>query len=351
MVRFGSSAIAVLCACACAGLLMGCCCRAQQQQQKPVFTLKLQENLLQVPTLVLDHNHRPMGRIDPSRFRVSVDHGKKFSPSHVRMEGEDPLDLTILLDMSGSQRDLIRGFAEALAKMAADSLHPQDRVSIYALNCHLIRSSLRLFPRPDLLSKSVETALSTPALNEGYRHGVCPQQASVWDAMMIVAQDMGESRARRAMLVVSEGEVQGTASFADLHHYAGVEGIALFGLNDGFAYSYDPYRRDRGDLFRDLCESTGGLVIYTDHKDLEKQLEQWVAMLRGRYVVEFPQPQRLVAGLHDIRVSITDDYMAFVSLAGVSMALPNPSLTSDPHYLPSTAGADIPVGSQRSVKR
>jgi hypothetical protein len=348
MVWLGSSATAFLCACVGATALLSSFCCAQQQD-KPVFTLKVYANLIQVPTLVLDHDRRPLRRIEPSRFRVSLDGGKKFAPARARIEGEDPLDVAILLDMSGSQRHLISSFANAAGKMAS-SLHSQDRISVYALNCQLIRSARQMIPQAELVSRSVEAALSAPGLDEGYSHGECPKQLPLWDAMTRVVRDMSDSPSRRVMLVVSEGDVRGFLSWDNLHRYAADYGVALFGLNDGFAYTYDPLRNKRDDPFRRLCESTGGLVMYSEPRDLEKRLNQWVTMLRGRYVVEFPRPQPLADGMHEIQVSIKGDSLAFVTLAGVGVPLPDPSLANDPHYLPSKAGADIPVGTRRPAK-
>ncbi len=350
MLRPGPIAKAVLCGCGWAVmLLMGLRCLAQQDETA-VFTLKAYANVIQVPTLVLDSDREPMHRLNASRFRVSLDGGKKFAPTRVRAEGEDPLDIAILLDMSGSQRHLISEFANAAGKMAG-SLHPQDRISIYALNCALVRSARQMIPEPDAVRRSVETALSSPGLNEGYSHGACPKVPFLWDAMAWVVQDMSESPARRVMLVVSTGDARWFAGWETLHRYAGGHDVALFGLNDEFADRYDALRRGAGDPFRGLCESTGGVVMYSEPADLEERLKKWVTMLRQRYVVEFPRPQQLVEGLHAIQVSIKGDGMAFVSLAGVGVSLPDPSLKNDPHYVPSQSGADIPVGTKRPIQR
>jgi hypothetical protein len=82
-------------------------------------------------------------------------------------------------------------------------------------------------------------------------------------------------------------------------------------------------------------------------RDLQKRLQQWIAMLRNRYVVEFPRPQQLSTGAHNIEISIKREGLAFVTLSGVSVSLPDPKITSDPNFIPSQQGADIPVGTRR----
>jgi hypothetical protein len=349
MLRAGPIASAGLRVCGWACVLLATvCCRAQQDQT-PVFTLKVYANLVQVPTLVLDHGKHPLPPVDFSRFMVSLDGGRKFAPTRVRVEGDDPLDLAILLDMSGPERHLIANFAEAAAKMAHDSLHVQDHVSVYAVNCHLVRSARRVAADPELVSAAVKAATEAPGLNEGYEHGRCPNASAVWDAIAAVANDMADSPNRRAMLVVSNGGLPGKTSWAEIHWAAGDRGVAIFGLNDGGSYLW--WQQDNTDPFRSLCDSTGGIVMYASNKDLDKRLEEWVKLLRGRYVVEFPNPQRLASGRHTIQISIKRDDMAFVTFAGVSTSLPDPKLTSDPNYLPSSAGADIPVGTRRPMTK
>jgi len=46
-------------------------------------------------------------------------------------------------------------------------------------------------------------------------------------------------------------------------------------------------------------------------------------------------------------VSIKNDGMAFTTVAGVSISLPDPTITADPNYIPSDEGSDIPVGKRR----
>ncbi|HEV2579164.1 MAG TPA: hypothetical protein VGU25_18300 [Acidobacteriaceae bacterium] len=338
---------ATLQTCVWAGVLLAPCCRAQQDE-KPVFTLKVYTNLVQVPTLVLDHDRQPLPPIDFRRFLVSLDQGKKFVPTNVRMEGEDPLELAILLDVSGSQRHLIESFADAVGGMAAKSLHAQDHVSIYALNCSLIRSALLVPAEPERVKDAVQRALSAPGLNTTKSGATCRDHVYLLGAMVAVVKELRGSPGRPVVLVVSGGGDSGsTITWSGLHTFAAGEGVALFGMNDGYSDPQSVWRAETTDPFRGLCESTGGIVMEASGRDLQKRLQQWIAMLRNRYVVEFPRPQQLSTGAHNIEVSVKRDGLAFVTLAGVSVSLPDPKVTSDPNYIPSQQGADIPVGTRR----
>src|SRR5271156_6541884 len=67
-----------------------------------VPTLHVYTNLIQIPTLVLGPSREFIKRpIAENRFSVSIDEGPWFPAIHVRPEGDDPIALSILLDVNG----------------------------------------------------------------------------------------------------------------------------------------------------------------------------------------------------------------------------------------------------------
>ena len=350
MVRPFPIAKAVLNACGWLSVLLMTLCCGAQQDQTPVYTLKVYTDLVQVPTLVLDHDRQTLPRINFQRLRVSLDSGKEFAPTHVRMEGDDPLSLAILIDVGGKERsELVAGLAAATAEMATKELHPQDRVSIYLVSCNLLRTGYEVQPFPALLRSSIAEGLQSPKLGKSSAGVPCGTKVYLWAAMTAVIKDMTSASGRRAMLVVSNGRDDGSViSWPKLHEYAGYEGVALFGLGETTP-TWNAWQSDHTDAFRSLCESTGGIVMRGEKRDLPKRLQQWIELLRGRYVVEFPQPRALSNGQHDIAISVKNDGMAFTTVAGVSMTLPDPKITADPNYVPSDEGMDIPIGKRRPL--
>ena len=355
MMRAGSNAKLVLHACVWVGaVLTGMCCPAQQAQQTgtkdqtPVFTLKVYTDLVQVPTLVLDHDRQSLPPIDASRFQVSLDGGKKFAPTHVRLEGEDPLNVAIVFDVGMKQRsELVPGFADAVAAAMAKMLHPQDRISIYLLSCNLIRTVHQVVPDAELLRGSIEEGLQSPMLGKDRAGVTCGPKVYLFGAATTVVTQMRAASGRRAILMISVGQDDGIATSKErLHDYAIVDGVALFGLTD-LNDAWIRGDREPKSEFVSLCESTGGIVMEGNKRDLQKRLTRWIGLLRGRYIVEFPRPQTLNMGANGMDITIRRDGLAFTTFAGVSVSLPDPMITSDPHYVPSQLGADIPVGTRR----
>ena len=104
-------------------------------QDTGISTLHVYETLIQIPVLVLDPLGTPLEPIDPRRFAISIDSGPRFRPSYVRLEGNDPISLSILLDARGPEDDLLPKIDAAIAGLAPLSLQARDQVSVYALDC------------------------------------------------------------------------------------------------------------------------------------------------------------------------------------------------------------------------
>ncbi len=90
-----------------AGFVAGWGGAAIAAQDAGIRTLHVYENLIQIPVLVLDPLRAPLEPIAPRRFAISVDSGPRFRPTHIRQEGDDPISLSILLDASGPENDLL----------------------------------------------------------------------------------------------------------------------------------------------------------------------------------------------------------------------------------------------------
>ena len=66
------------------GLLSACSVAAQTSENASPLTLHVYTNLVQIPTLVLGDDRKPIARIDERRFFVSLDGGRKLRR---RMQG------------------------------------------------------------------------------------------------------------------------------------------------------------------------------------------------------------------------------------------------------------------------
>src|SRR5260370_3627125 len=176
-------------------------------REEPIPTLHVYANLIQVPTLVLDPQRRPLKKpIAANRFSVSIDSGPWFRATHVRQEGDDPISLSVLLDVSGDSSELMAKMNSAIATLAPDGLHAKDHVSIYALNCSLVQSLNDIPAQSERLKIAVNEALQTWMLPEVK----CQQSIHLWDALASVVVDFSKLPGRRVILSVSNGRDQGS---------------------------------------------------------------------------------------------------------------------------------------------
>jgi hypothetical protein len=140
-------------------------------QDEPIHTLHVYTNVIQIPTLVLGPNRERLKKpIAENKFSVSIDDGPWFRATHVRPEGDDPISLAILLDVSGDAADLMPKVENAIANLAPLYLHPKDRVSVYGLDCVLTGPSSDAPADSARLKHEVDEALLSWTVRSHDRH-------------------------------------------------------------------------------------------------------------------------------------------------------------------------------------
>jgi hypothetical protein len=339
-------------------------------QEEPTPTLHVYTNLIQVPTLVLTTNQDLIDKpIAENRFSVSIDAGRWFRATHVRREGDDPISLSVFLDVRGETARLLRRMEDAMGNLAPLSLHAKDRVSIYAQDCSLVRSLNDAPADSELLKKGLAGVLDSSLLHKK-SHGEtrCELRGHLWDGVGQVAVALSSLPGRRVILVVTDGHDAGSKrSWDEVREFAQAKGIAIFAL------SYSPIpsvgmgsgRPGRGAYvpsgggasvvdkpLRSICELSGGVVMrMSDSAALSKALQQFVTMLRERYIVEFPRPTNSTAGEHGLEVKIDKGVYIIIRPSGVSVPLPDPALKADPTTIQAGPSQAPEQGTQRPNNR
>ncbi|MBS1799949.1 MAG: hypothetical protein JSS95_09010 [Acidobacteria bacterium] len=322
-------------------------------------TLHVYKTLLQVPVLILRPNGgRIRTPITDIPFSLSLDSGPWFPATHVRPAGDDPIALSILLDLNGDERLLAPKMAEAIAGLAPDSLRSQDHVSVYVLNCTLTGGASDVPPDHAALKQAVNAALSSWRDNRKRpreaNKSECTQKEHLWDALAKLTESLRNLPGSRVILAVSNGSDDGSAIARNqLIEKAQGGSVAIFGLkySPGTAPTYSenplqsrgeygispdavPVDLEKDNPFRNLCELTGGTAKLTSVNTLKPRLKTLAAMVRERYIVEFPPPQNANPGWHAIAVRVDrGDYL--VRSAGITFPLMNPTVLADPTTVPS----------------
>jgi hypothetical protein len=316
---------------------------AQRSENPSSPTLHVYTNLVQIPTLVLGHDRKPIARIDERRFFVSLDGGRKLRATHARLEGEDPISLTILIDLSQSSPGVMLWADQAIASLAPLSLHAKDEVSIYAMDCQLIHPSDQGATDAATLKRQVDLVLQQSQSRDQRDTKRCQNPINLWDSLASIVQTLSERPGRRVILAVTDGVDRGSLnSWNALREFAQARSVAIFGL----VQPADLRIKQNEAPFNDVCQLSGGMLLPTPAKDLGKQLAWAVTLIRGRYIVEFPRPVTTVGGHYSMDITISRR-QALIRPTGAGVPTDDPAILNDPTTVPPDLSRTPQLGNRK----
>jgi len=328
----------------------------------PIATLHVFANLEQIPVLVLTPLRTRMKKpVEEARFRVSLDSGPPFRPTHVRREGDDPLAISILIDTTQPDNALLPRVKAAVEALGQGPLHAGDRVSVYSIECGLIRSYYDGPGDAALLGKAVDAVMLPWKERRENRHAAsCKPSVPLWDSLAIVTAQLARLPGRRVVLAITDGQDSGSrTSWSDAMREAQQASIAVFGVVSEVPANSAGSTLDRGgtllealavsrrieDPFDTICESTGGIELPSSSRGLERQLTWAIQALRERYIIEFPRGDQDKPGRHDLNVTLIKT-QAYVRPTGISMPLADPKLLANPLTIPGDPGKSPQLGTR-----
>ena len=184
--------------------------RAQTMPEKEApdgtYTLHVYTDLLQVPTIVLTRLHSNYRALTKESFTLSLDGGPRFHPANVRLEGDDPITIAILLDLTTDESSMFNSFASAMSTLPAGVFSARDYISVYAYDCKLMRTTEDKPATPQELQASMVKVMTEGrgSARNGAKQS-CWRNKRLYDAVARVSQDIGDLPGRRVVLVISDG--------------------------------------------------------------------------------------------------------------------------------------------------
>ena len=273
---------------------------AQSQQpadQNPSETLKINVNVVQLFFNVKDKRGALIPNLTKNDFEVAED-GKPQTIKYFAAESNLPLTLGIMIDASGSQRNVIDMEKEVGGAFLKQILTDKDEA--YVMSFDITVDLLQDFTRD---TRRLQTALNKAKVNVDYTSGGIPGMGGgpvptqnapgtlLYDAVYLSAHDMlAKEVGRKAMILLTDGQDEGSrlklrdaieaAQKADAIVYVLL--CADRGFYGGMGYSGE------GDM-RKLTEQTGGRVINVGNKfdKLREAFDQIAAELRSQYNVGY----------------------------------------------------------------
>jgi hypothetical protein len=348
--------------------------QAELPPSEPIHTLHVYMNLEQIPVLVLTSERERLKKpLQESAFRISLDSGPSFKPAHVRMEGDDPLSLSLLIDLTKPRSELLDGLAEAIEQLGPEhggtvpgALRAHDHVSVYILDCKLLRTAQDLPANGLLLEKAVDAGLDgwQARLESSGGKPACAKHVQLWDAMGFVTAQLQKLPGRRVLLVLTDGVDRGSRmKWSDEMRAAQIDAVTIFGLvkdsdlqdlTGGHAILNPVDRLQFGNdrplenPFDNICQATGGMILGSEARTLSRDLARFLQMLRERYVVEFPRSDDMTAGFHNIAVSI-EKFQGFIRPSALTSPIADRKLLDDPTTLKSDPATQVPIGTRKPM--
>jgi VWFA-related protein len=218
-----------------------------------------------------------------------IRHFRSFRPAT-----ENPLDLVILLDASGSVASQIPAEIAEVTSFVADSAWGErDRVSILAFGG----------VRPQLLcARNCNGEAARVKLNALHGNGATP----LYDALFQAAEILKENRdpeSRPAMILFSDGvDTISMHSASDASQAAQNLQAAIYSVNSRAKKSAP----DKGDaILNYLAGSTGGLS-FAPGQNVTEVLHMVLEDLHSGYVLTYELPAQFT-GQHSVRILPTSD--------------------------------------------
>lgn len=269
-----------------------------QQEEKPSETLKVNVNVVQLFFNVKDKHGALIPNLTKTDFDIAED-GKPQSIKYFTAESNLPLTLGMMIDSSGSQRNVIDMEKEVGGAFLRQILTDKDEA--YVISFDITVDLLQDFTRDN---HRLQAALNKAKVNVDYSSGGIPGMGGgpvpqrgnspgtlLYDAVYLSAHDMlSKEVGRKAMILLTDGQDEGSrlkiqdaieaAQKADAIVYVLL--CADRGFYGGFGYSGE------GDM-RKLTEQTGGRVINVGNKfdKLKEAFDQIAAELRSQYNIGY----------------------------------------------------------------
>jgi len=273
----------------------------KSDDQNPVETLKVNVNVVQLFFNVKDKKGALIPNLAKDDFEVYED-GKPQTIKYFTAESNLPLTLGIMIDASGSQRNVLDMEKEVGGAFLKQILTDKDEA--YVISFDVTVDLLQDFTRD---VRRLQAALDKAKINTGFTSGTPlpgaggepvpirdPAGTLLYDAVYLSAHDMlAKEVGRKAMILLTDGQDQGSklkvkdaieaAQKADAIVYVLLCADRGFYGGIGFGGYYG-----EGEM-KKLTEQTGGRVIDVGNKfeKLKGAFDQIAAELRSQYNIGY----------------------------------------------------------------
>ena len=233
------------------------------------FAEEVDVDVVQVTVTVMDGRGRFVGGLPQTAFRVSED-GRRQTISHFASENV-PLELIVAVDISGSMTPAMPKLKTAVKEFLG-AVPSHNAITLLAFNDTLFT----------LTRRATDLAERVKAVDRLAPWG----STALYDAILRGVDLLGRQTGRKALIVFSDGEDQGShATMADVERRLQASDVTLYMIGQGRGVTLESLKR----VLQRLAAPTGGRALFTESIDeLHAAFGELLDELSHQYLLGYP---------------------------------------------------------------
>jgi len=237
------------------------------------YAEKVDVDVVQVNATVMDSSGHFVTGIEKSAFHLEED-GRLQTISHFGAE-DVPLELIVACDVSGSMTPAMPRLKAAVKEFLA-AVPSRDQVSLLGFNDSIFA----------LTRRAIDPAERIKAVDRLAPWGA----TALYDVILRGVDMLGKQPGRRAMIVFSDGEDQGShASIVDVERRLQASDVTLYMIGQGRGVEVESLKS----IMQRLVEPTGGRALFTDNIDqLHAAFSDLLEELSNQYLLGYESTNR-----------------------------------------------------------
>ena len=232
------------------------------------YAERVDVDVVQVTVTISDGHGKFVGGVPQSAFHVNED-GKAQKITHFASENV-PLELIVAVDISGSMTTSMPKLKKAVKEFLV-AVPPKDQVSLLGFNDSVFALTRKTTDPQDRV-KAVDRLAPWGA-------------TALYDVIVRAVDMLGKQVGRKALVVFSDGEDQGShVSIDDVERKLQASDVTLYMIAQGRGISQDYLRK----TMQRLTVPTGGRTFTTDSIDqLHSAFEELLDELSNQYLLGY----------------------------------------------------------------
>jgi Ca-activated chloride channel family protein len=232
------------------------------------YAEKVDVDVVQIIATVTDHNGHFVSGLPRSAFHVAED-GKPQKITHFGSE-DVPLELVVAVDVSGSMTPAMPRL-KAAVKEFLGAVPSRDQVTLIGFNDSIFA----------LTRRTLDPAERMKAVDRLAPWGA----TALYDVILRAIDMLGKQPGRRAIVVFSDGEDQGShASIADVERRLQASDVTLYMIGQGRGVEVAALKT----VMQRLVEPTGGRALFNESIDqLHNAFTDLLEELSNQYLLGY----------------------------------------------------------------